>query len=103
MSYRPFWVNIRNTVYNFVSSVFRTQAQIDTIIATGLETYGTFVPSGGALPPLAKSRPRLFYDPQDAIKYVTDAGIPANYVYFVAYPAGGSSGDTYYRVYIEEE
>lgn len=102
MAYRSFWQNIRETVYNFVSGVFRTQAEIDTDIEAQLSNYGTVVGGGNPLPPGARSRPRLFYDPNDAIKYVSDAGVPGNYVYFVIYDQGGTDGDTYYRVYIEE-
>lgn len=102
MSYRSFWQTIRETVYDFVAGIFRTQAEIDADVVTRLSAQGTVVSGSNPLPAMAKSRPRLFYDPNDAIKYVTDAGIPLSYVYFVIYDSGGTDGDTYYRVYIEE-
>jgi hypothetical protein len=103
--FRSFWKKAAETVYDTVASLFRTQAEIDDEIETDFTSLGyTFTYDATDIPinDGYKRRKREFLAPEDAIKYITDGGIPANYVYILALPDWTDEGDTVYQVWVQD-
>lgn len=99
---RGIWQKVKERIYDSVSSVFRTQEEIDVVIADELGEVGTVVSNPAELPAGGHYRSREFYFVDDLKLYLNNGGIPSNYVYIIEFPDWDEDGNTMYKLYITE-
>lgn len=100
---RGIWQKVKDTVYNAITSTFRTQEEIDEIIETDLSAVATVYTSPDQVPADFKMRAREFWNVNDVERYLGDAGLSPEYVAVVPFPDWDDEGNTMYRVYIQEK
>lgn len=100
---RSLWQNLKDLVYDSVLSVFRPQEDIDVLIETRLLETGNVVYDTGDVPPEANARHHEFLSYEDAVKYVTDGGIPASCVTYLRIADATENGDEVIVVYVQED
>lgn len=98
--FRNFWEDMRNKVHNFLTSQFYTQEEIDDLLESQLNDYGTIVDDIYTLPSDATQRRQVFLSINDLILYLDDGAIPADYVFIVVIPNYTMGGDTGYKLFI---
>lgn len=97
---RGIWQRVKDTIYDSVLSVFRTQEEIDEVIEDRLSQYGLIVDSALDIPTSAKMRNKLFWTEEDLIKYITDGAIPAGACFILRLPEWDDEGNTAYKLYV---
>lgn len=101
---RSIWQRAKERVWNAVTSLWRTQEEIDEYIYQEFIDQGYTVESNPAnVPGDGKWRNREFWYPDDAIKYAGDAGIPPSCVYVIPFEDWDDEGNTMYKLYILED
>lgn len=99
---RGLWQSLKDTIYDSVSSLFRSQEDIDIIIENELMNWGAVVYDAGDIDPAATYRKHEFWSHKDAIAYVKRGGIPGEYVTFLIEPDADEEGNTRYTVWVKQ-
>lgn len=98
--FRAFWEDMRQKVYDFIAEQFYTQEEIDGLIESQLNDYGTIIDGEFTIPSDARQRRQVFLSVNDLILYLDDGAIPPDYVYIVVIPNYTIQGDTGYKLFI---
>jgi hypothetical protein len=97
---RSLWSRAVEFVYNSITSLFRTQAEIDTEVNNFLAQSGTVTDNPAEIPASAKRRKNgVFVSPDDAAAWLTRSAIPSEYVTILAIPEW-EDDNTYYHIYV---
>lgn len=100
---RSYWQNIKDRIYDSVTSLFKSQADIDIDIENDLLNWGNVVYDPMDIPTGASVRKRVFWAPEDALRYVEDGGIPASVVTFEVRENADDKGNSAYIVWVEDD
>jgi hypothetical protein len=100
--FRGLWQWVKDTIYDPILTVFRTQEEVDVILDGKLSEWGTVVDDIDNVPGDAKMRSVVFLDPQDLIEWIKEGGIPSSVVTILKVPDWNTAGDTGYRVFVQD-
>lgn len=97
---RSLWQRALDFVYNSVTSLFRTQAEIDTEVQTFLGDFGTVTDDVANVPASARRRKNgIFVSPDDTASWLGRTGIPSAYVTIVELE-DWEDDNTWYHIYV---
>lgn len=100
-SFRSYWKNVANRIYDAVLSAFRTQEEIDEYIESEISDIANVVYDANDIPSDYTMRTRQFFSPDDLKKYISDIGLSDEYFYVLVLPDWDADGDTLYRLYVK--
>lgn len=98
MSYRDFWQEHIDQVYDSLNDTLLTQAEIDDALEAAFSIFAGYTQDANIIPNEYQKRKREFYDPINLLKWIKDGGIPISSVIVHRYISNG--GDFKYRAYI---
>ena len=80
-----------------------SQEEIDIQIESELSEWGEVVYDPDDIEPSFKARKRTFLSHKDAIKYISEGGIPASAVQILVIPNADDEGNTFYQVWVSDD
>jgi hypothetical protein len=98
MSYRDFWQEHIDAVYDSLNDELLTQEEIDDALESAFSVFAGYTQDAATIPNEYDRRKREFYDPINLIKWVRDGGIPLSAVIVHRFISNG--GDFKYRAYV---
>lgn len=99
--FKGLWQWIKDNAIEPITNLFRTQEEIDQKIIDDLSKWGTVVESE-EIPAGATQRKNVFLSHKDAIQYIKNGGIPADYVFIVILPNWDDEGNDGYSIWVVE-
>jgi hypothetical protein len=100
--FKGLWKWVNDNIIDPISGFLKPQEEIDQAISDDLSLWGAVYTDPSELPAGLKRRRNTFVSHKDAIRYIADGGIPADYCHILILPNWDNEGNDGFSVWIDE-